>query len=179
MSRAEVPWSVPVAVGDISDAGLNIKLHADEATRKAVAGAAGVDALARLDASFDLALQARDEVRVVGVVSATVKQTCVVTLEPVLNEVVEEVDLVFAPVPRTAGAQVGGFDQTDCTEMPEPLIGGAVDLGAIATEFLVLGIDPYPRKPGAVFEPLRDAQDEKGPFAALAALKGKRRGPSA
>ena len=27
-----------------------------------------------------------------------------------------------------------------------------VDLGAVATEFLLLGIDPYPRKPGAVFE---------------------------
>jgi hypothetical protein len=55
------------------------------------------------------------------------------------------------------------------------LIGGAVDLGAIATEFLMLGIDPYPRAPGAVFEP--PAADDRGggPFAALAALKRKDR----
>ena len=48
---------------------------------------------------------------------------------------------------------------------------GAVDLGAVATEFLLLGIDPYPRKPGAVFE--RPAAGRPGghPFAALAALK--------
>jgi hypothetical protein len=59
-------------------------------------------------------------------------------------------------------------------EPPEELIDGSVDLGAIATEFLILGIDPYPRKPGAVF-----TQESKGdagarPFAALGALmKGR------
>ena len=54
---------------------------------------------------------------------------------------------------------------------PEPLIGGAVDLGAIAIEFLILGIDPYPRKPGAVFEASPAGDDPAKPFAALAALK--------
>ena len=53
---------------------------------------------------------------------------------------------------------------------PEPLIGGVVDLGALATEFLLLGLDPYPRKPGAVFEPPRDLKPDAGPFAALAKL---------
>ena len=51
-----------------------------------------------------------------------------------------------------------------------------VDLGAIATEFLLLGIDPYPRKPGVVFEALADDEyDTAQPFSALAALK-KRQG---
>ena len=36
---------------------------------------------------------------------------------------------------------------------PEPLVDGVADLGAAATEFLLLAIDPYPRKPDAVFEP--------------------------
>ncbi len=35
---------------------------------------------------------------------------------------------------------------------PEPLVGGTIDLGALAIEFLIVGLDPYPRKPGAVFE---------------------------
>ncbi len=39
----------------------------------------------------------------------------------------------------------------------EPLIGGVIDLGALATEFLILGLDPYPRKPGAVFQPPQEA----------------------
>jgi len=60
---------------------------------------------------------------------------------------------------------------------PEPLIGGAVDLGAIATEFLVLGVDPYPRKPGAVFDPPQDHKPDGGPFAALAKLTKGGDGP--
>jgi hypothetical protein len=61
-------------------------------------------------------------------------------------------------------------------EEPEPLFGDTVDLGALATEFLMLGIDPYPRKPGAVFE-AQTAQDETDhPFAALARLRRGRGG---
>ena len=56
-------------------------------------------------------------------------------------------------------------------EPPEPLIGGKLDLGAIATEFLILGIDPYPRKPGAQFSPPKADDAGAHPFAALEALK--------
>lgn len=180
MSRAEDPWNVPVAVGDIPQAGLKVELEADEVARRAIARAAGVEAVPRLQAAFYLQPRALDEVHVTGAVSATVKQTCVVTLEPVINEVVEEIDLVFAPSARTdTKVDGGGLEQIGGTEMPEPLIGGVVDLGAVATEFLVLGIDPYPRKPGAVFKPPQDPEDEGGPFAALARLNRNGRGPSA
>ena len=55
----------------------------------------------------------------------------------------------------------------------KPLVNGKVDLGAIATEFVLLGIDPYPRKPDAVFEPPPVGIDpEEHPFAALKALQG-------
>ena len=54
---------------------------------------------------------------------------------------------------------------------PEPIVDGRLDLGALATEFLILGIDPYPRKPGAVFEAPSSADRDATAFAALAALK--------
>ncbi len=55
---------------------------------------------------------------------------------------------------------------------PEPIVNGAIDLGALAVEFLMLGLDPYPRKPGAVFEPVIAPVDPADhPFAALGALK--------
>ena len=54
---------------------------------------------------------------------------------------------------------------------PEPLLDGGVDLGAIATEFVLLGIDPYPRKEGAAFASPEVDSEDSGPFAALAALK--------
>jgi hypothetical protein len=60
--------------------------------------------------------------------------------------------------------------------MPEPLTDGSVDLGVIATEYFLLGIDPYPRKEGAVFEAAPAKDPRESPFAALADLAdpGKR-----
>jgi hypothetical protein len=58
----------------------------------------------------------------------------------------------------------------------EPLLDGKVDLGGLATEFLILGLDPYPRKPGAVFQPPADTSVDEGPFAGLNALKKGRDG---
>ena len=56
-------------------------------------------------------------------------------------------------------------------EPPEPLVGGTIDLGAVAVEFLMLGIDPYPRKEGAEFAAPSADLEGAHPFAALAALK--------
>ena len=58
-----------------------------------------------------------------------------------------------------------------CRRAARALRDGVVDLGAVATEFLLLGIDPYPRKPGAVFDAPPAGDPSSHPFAALAALK--------
>jgi len=105
---------------------------------------------------------------VVGHVSATVDQDCVVTLDPIENEIEESIDLVFVPGGPSAPARCESADAAD--EAPEPLVNDTVDLGAIATEFLILGIDPYPRKPEAAFE-APAVEDSAHPFAALAALQ--------
>jgi hypothetical protein len=57
---------------------------------------------------------------------------------------------------------------------PEPLDSGHIDLAALAVEFLALALDPFPRKPGAVFADAPDVETEGGPFAALSALKAGR-----
>ena len=110
-------------------------------------------------------------VRVTGPVSARVGQTCVVTLEPVESNLEESVDLVFTPaLADSANAETVDLG-TQGEDSPEPLVGGKLDLGAIATEFLLLGIDPYPRKAGAEFAPLKADDGSARPFAALEALK--------
>src|SRR5262245_11293346 len=169
MSRSPTAvWSVPVRLDDIPEAGLHRELIADPAIRPALARAAGVDEVPRLQASFDLSRQGRDGLRVTGTVSATVRQTCVVTLEPIENAVEEPVDLSFVP---GGGEPSAGEEEIPAQDVPEPLVNGTVDLGAIATEFLVLGVDPYPRKAGAVFAAPASAEAAEHPFAALAALK--------
>jgi uncharacterized metal-binding protein YceD (DUF177 family) len=161
-------WRVPVRLEDIPETGRTFALSADPSTLAAIARAAGVNGVSRLDAAFDVFRQG-EGVKVTGTVAATVQQTCVVTLDPIENEVQENVDLLFSPrVPASSSAI-----PTDETDAPEPLIDGSIDLGAIATEFLILGIDPYPRKQGAVFAQQHGGASEAphNPFAALAALK--------
>jgi len=163
-------WSFPVRAEDIPADGAHFALEADAIVRAAVARATEILEISRLTAEFDLSRQGRNTVRVVGAVSASVRQTCVVTLEPMTNEIAEPIDLTFAPSsnPATSGAEhAGGVEQ----ESSEPLVDGAVDLGAIAAEALVLGIDPYPRKPDAVFAAPATEDSGAHPFAALAALK--------
>ena len=119
---------------------------------------------------FDLTRRG-EGVRVTGRVKARVGQTCVVTLEPIESDLGEAVDLVFAS-PEASQTKAG-----DADEPPEPLADGSLDLGAIATEFLILGIDPYPRKAGAEFAPVNADDGDAHPFAGLEALK-KRLGGS-
>jgi uncharacterized metal-binding protein YceD (DUF177 family) len=170
--KSRPPWSVPVAVRDIPETGRRFELVADENIRAAVAHAIGQRALPRLAASLDVSRQGRDGLRVVGRVSATVGQNCVVTLEPIENEIDEAVDLVFAPaVALEASDESDVHSRVVDDDAPEPLVGGTVDLGVVATEFLSLGIDPYPRKADAAFAALAAEDDTPHPFAALAALK--------
>lgn len=175
-----MPWRIPVAVEDISEDGQTFTLEADAETRAAIAKVAGLRDLPRLAATFELTRQGIGGLRVVGHVSAMAGQTCIVTLEPLLNPVEEKVDLSFVPQIASPGPSVekepAHARQAGKWNDPEPLVDGIVDLGALATEFLVLGLDPYPRKSGAVFEPPPERGPDEGPFAALAGWsKGQNR----
>jgi hypothetical protein len=179
--QAPAPWQVAVAIEDVAETSRHFDLVADNDGRAAVARLAGLRDLPRLEANFDVTRHGADGLHVCGRVSATVGQNCVVTLEPLANEVEEDIDLLFAPPPppveRKAGEDEAGENGSERPQRsgnaPEPLIGGVVDLGALATEFLILGLDPYPRKPGAVFELPQDVKPDPGPFAGLAGLKDR------
>ncbi len=165
------PWAVPVPLEEIPETGLHMEIEASPEVRAALAKLADVSEIAQASAVFDL-VRADGGVDVQGRVKARVGQTCVATLEPVENEVNEPIEVAFrrdaelTEVPAH-GAQVLDEDE----DPPEPLVGGKVDLGALATEFLLLGIDPYPRKPGAEFAPPAEGEPNEHPFAGLEALK--------
>jgi hypothetical protein len=173
----KVPWHATVAVADIPESGLHREISANEGERRAIAELAGLRELPRLGASFDLAHAADGRVHVSGRVSAEAGQTCVVTLEPLTNEIDEAVDVMFSPDAGQAAVTPAQSDQDDedvtlAEDPPEPIVNGQIDLGALAAEFLILGLDPYPRKEGAVFEPVIAPTDPADhPFAALGSLK--------
>ena len=174
-----VSWTAPVSVSDVPPTGRHIVLKPDAATREAIAKAADVLALPRLEAAFDIAPHGSDGLRVTGRVKASVEQNCVVTLEPLKNEVDEAVDLVFVPsleLPKNSEPveDSGVAAGSPAVDAPEELQNGTVDLAALTVEFLIVGIDPYPRKPGASFEAPDAGEPGPNPFAALAVLKKDR-----
>jgi uncharacterized metal-binding protein YceD (DUF177 family) len=170
------PWSVRIGIDQVPDAGRQMVIEADAEIRQALAEQAELTGISRLSATFTLTRpQGEKKLRVTGRVKASIGQVCVVTLEPVTNEIDEPIDLVFLPEARAAALdRMLDLPVTDNDDIPETTQNGMVDLGAVATEFLLLGIDPYPRKPGVVFEtPAAPADPDEHPFAALAVLKGR------
>ena len=184
MTEKPDPWRVPVAVAQIPETGLHRDISADHAVCKAIADEGALREVLSAQASFDVTPKSGGRFHVAGHVRARVGQTCVVTLDPIETEIDEAIDLIFAPpeqVPQMA-ALVDDAEHSDgeTPDPPEPIENGIIDLGRLATDALYLAIDPYPRKPDAVFEPLVEAADpEDHPFAALKALKVKPKKSSA
>jgi uncharacterized metal-binding protein YceD (DUF177 family) len=172
------PWSVPVVVAQIPDTGLHRDLEAGPAARNAIAEVGGLREVLSASVSLDVTPKSGGRFHVAGRVRARVGQTCVVTLDPIENDIDEEVDLIFAPpeqIPQLADlVDDAAESDVEIPDPPEPIENGVIDLGRLATDALFLAIDPYPRKPDAVFEPPVVADDpEDHPFAALKALQLK------
>ncbi len=192
---APLPFSRPFTVEELlrrPDEPVKIAALPEELT--ALAQADGVPAIAALSAEFKVNRQGKD-IRVTGEVRARVTQECVVTLEPFDSDIVEPVDVRFAfapppppPVPRegermsrrrASQAQeerrnqpAPEFAAHEEDDPPDAIVDGKIDLGALAAEFMALGLDPYPRKPGAQFAALQDDEPaDESPFARLAQLK--------
>jgi Large ribosomal RNA subunit accumulation protein YceD len=175
LADEENPWSVAVTVAQIPEHGLHRDIEANATERDAMAALAGLRGISSAQASLDITPIRDGRVHVVGRVLAQIGQTCVVTLDPIDNAIDEEIDLIFAPASQIRELAESIDDTEDDAEIPdppEPIMGGVIDLGRLATDALFLGINPYPRKPDTVFEPPAASLDpEDHPFAALKALQ--------
>jgi hypothetical protein len=93
-------------------------------------------------------------------------------LEPFETVLEEPVSMRFSEHASADGsAEASVSHDADEEDLPDPIVNGKVDVGAVTAEFLSLGLDPYPRKPDSDFRYEEDAGKEN-PFAALAKLKG-------
>ena len=153
--------SRPVSVSDIPPEGVDVAVEARPEEREALAREFKLPAIHALTGAFRLS-GTRSRVHVSGRVDARIEQICVVTLDPFESEVHEEVEVDFAGSRATPSQ---GEDP------PDEIVGGAVDLGVLTAEFLSLGLDPHPRKPGVDFSFEAADDPPPSPFAALEKLK--------
>lgn len=173
--------SYVLPVEDILDAGLRISLAANDAQRAAIARKDGLVALESLEADLDAKKQGGGGVNVSGSLRARVVQTCVVSLVDFETEICADIDVDFAQAPDVAKALGAATRESDvgreafeARDPPDPIIDGRINLGALVEEFLILNLDPYPRKLGASFGEkgfFGDPLERESPFAALTKLK--------
>jgi uncharacterized metal-binding protein YceD (DUF177 family) len=169
---SEIEFSRPVRVEPLPRDGLIETLEATPEERAALARLNGLSDIARLIARFRVSKWKRG-VRVEGEVSARVTQTCVVSLEPFEVDIEEPVEARFLPHGAKKPAPESGVDEFVDPDVPDEIVDGRVDLGKLASEFLTLALDPYPRKPGAAFAPPADADDEGSAFSGLKPTSGR------
>lgn len=171
-------FSYQVKVGHVSANPVQVHVEADARERAALGELWQVEAVNRLTADLQINRWKKDGIRIWGRVEGEIVQACVVTLEPVVSEIRQEIDQIFVPegsklariVTDEAGEMVLDPDGPD---LPETFVGDTIDAGAVVAEFAALGIDPYPKKPGAHFAGHIESDDAKDrPPSPFAVLKG-------
>ena len=152
--------------------GERIDLLAGDEERAAVAKRLGLVSLDRFEAHAVLERDG-DEVRARGRIKAALAQSCVASGEPVPARVDEPFEILFVPEPKAAPDDEVELSQKDLDVVFHD--GAGIELGSAVADTLGLVIDPYPRGPAAD-EALKAAgvlsEEQAGPFAALAKLKG-------
>lgn len=166
------PWSDWVGLDEVARGPVERRLIADEAARRRIAETLALDELPALDAEVRVT-RWLDGAQLWARWSARVVQTCGVTLEPFETEHGGEFTVQMAPQGGPAAPNSDGGEiaiDLDAPDPPDVLDSDRLDAAAYVVEHLALEIDPFPRKPDAVFEP-PEAEPERSPFAALLALK--------
>ena len=155
-----------LAVATVPDTGLDVKICASEVERRVLAAQCEIPSVQSFEAGFHVRKQGgKGRFHVSGNLQARVTQMCVVSLEPFEGDISAGIDVAFAPPSRLPLEP-----PLTLNDPPDPIIDGQIDLGALAAEFLVLNLDLYPRKPGAVFDATdagENAEEKDSPFAVL------------
>ncbi len=161
------PLSRLVDVMNIPPRGQEAHVVASAEERDALAKDFGLPGIRALSGDFKLTNTAKG-IHVAGTVKASITQVCVVTLDSFDSDIEEEVEVDFA---EPSGMPAEPPTDINEYEPPDEIVNGQIDLGALTAEFLALGLDPYPRKPGVDFSYRDPGDDKDSPFAALGKLK--------
>ena len=165
-----LPYSEPLRLHQIG-AGLERRLTPDVEACKRIARALDLQALNAFEADIKL-VPTVSGWRMEGRVVADAVQTCGLTLEPLPVHVDRKFSVQMVEATEREPDEEGEIDLEMDDDSPDQIEDGRLDLGQYAVEQLALSLDPFPRKPGAVFEQPKEP-GEISPFAVLKALQSK------
>jgi len=166
--------------------GTALDIVASEGERSALAKRFGFLGLPAFTARVTVDRHAGGEVVVEGRLRGKIVQACVLTLDPVTQDLDDAFRLVFKKdLTDARDPESGEAVLSAQPDSPEPLSGNLLDVGEIVAEQLSLAADPYPRRPGAKLEDVLPrprgggrkgpSEQRRHPFAGLAALRDKPR----
>jgi len=182
-TKSEIERIVDIdRMGASGSTALDISATDDE--RAALAKRFGFLGLPAFSARVTVDRRPGGRVVVEGRLRGKIVQACILTLDPVTQDLDETFRIVFKQdLTEERDPESGEALVSPQADAPEPLSGNMLDVGEIAAEQLSLAADPYPRRPGAKLEdvlprPRRDGrpmrqEQRRHPFAGLAALKDK------
>ena len=163
-------WPLRVRLSDIRGEGTTRTLAAEPEQRLAIARVLDLLAVEAFTAAVRLSPW-RDGVQVDATWSATVTRACSLTLESFGSAL--SGDFAVRLAPPAAAQDLDSPEEIvldlEADDPPDALDGDAVALGSLLVEHLALELEPFPRAPGARFEPPPEPA-EPSPFAALARL---------
>ena len=179
-TRGDDEFSYQVKVGHVSANPFTVRISAAPDDLARLEKQWGVPDVKSFTAEVVLGRWKRDGVRVKGHVSVAIDQECVVTLDPVDQQIEEDFEAIFLPensrlVKRLEEGTSEMFLDPEGPDLPDTFSGDTLDVGAVAAEFAALAIDPYPRKQGQDYsdriESDPDLDKKPSPFAVLQSLK--------
>jgi uncharacterized metal-binding protein YceD (DUF177 family) len=166
-------WPCLIAWADLARGPVFRSLAPGPEARAVIARDLVLDGLDRLEAEVEAAPWL-DGARLKGRFEAEVRQTCGVTLEPLTSTLSGTFELKLLPEgsPNAPEEPEEAVLDPEAEDPPDLVEGETIDLGAIVVEQLALEIDPFPRKPGAEFDPGPEERPAS-PFAVLKDFKPK------
>jgi uncharacterized metal-binding protein YceD (DUF177 family) len=167
-----------------------LEISATESERAALAKRFGFLGLPAFSTRVTVDRRAGGQVVVEGRLRGRIVQACILSLEPVTQELDDAFRVVFQQdLTEERDPESGEAVLNAQADAPEPLTGNMLDVGEIVAEQLSLVADPYPRRPGVKLEdvlpkprnagkgghPEGKSDQRRHPFAGLAALRDKPR----
>ncbi len=168
--------------------GTALEITASDSERRALANRFGFLGLPAFLARVTVDRRPGGQVVVEGRLRGKIVQACILSLDPVAQDLNETFRVVFArDLVDDKDPESGDTVISAQADAPEPLQGNLLDVGEIVAEQLSLAADPYPRKSGVTLDDVMPKpavrrggrpppKDQKRhPFAGLAALRDKSR----
>ncbi|EYS92092.1 hypothetical protein X471_00381 [Bartonella bacilliformis str. Heidi Mejia] len=176
VSQMTFAFSYPVSVSSLPVKGIKVHICADQQECAHLAKNHDLLEVKFCEGEFQILPWKKRGVYIKGLLRANIIQSCVVTLEPLENNIHENIEVVFVPEgsnllkPEMLEDTGELFLDAEGPDAPEIFYGDKIDIGAIVEEFFELSIDRYPRKENIsmnILENSEDIEEKSSPFSIL------------